>query len=418
MNNHTQVIIIGGGVIGICTAYYLWKEGVSVTVIEKEDVGSGCSFGNAGYVSPSHFIPLASPGIIAKGLRWMLNPVSPFYIKPRLSADLISWVWKFRGAASPVRASRAMPVLANMNLASAGLYKELANVNGLDFGFKNNGLFMLYNTDKGEKEELETASKAKRIGIEARPLSREEINKLDPGIRTHARGGVYYPQDCHMEPARFVQGLGKYIEQNGVKILSSTTVLGFEKSNGRITAVRTSGGDVSAEEIVLAGGSWSPGIVQDLHIKLPVQPAKGYSVTIEKPPRKMSIPAILAEAKVAITPMGEKLRFAGTLELAGHDLSINTRRVHAILNAVPRYLSDINPADYMSIQPWAGLRPCSPDGLPFIGRFTEFSNLIAATGHAMLGLSLGPITGKLVSEVITRKPPTINLDLLQPDRFS
>ena len=416
MNNN--VIVVGGGVIGICTAYYLMKEGVSVTVIEKEEVGSGCSFGNAGYVSPSHFIPLASPGIIAKGLRWMLNPVSPFYIKPRLDVDLISWLLKFRDAANPARASRAMPVLAAMNLASAGLFKELATAEGLDFSFKNNGLFMLYNTDKGEKEELETASKAKQVGIEARPVTREEINELDPCIRTHARGGVYYPQDCHMEPARFVQGLGRYVERNGVKILSSTTVLGFEKSDGRITVVRTSGGDLAAGEIVLAGGSWSPGIVRDLHIKLPVQPAKGYSVTIENPPRKMSVPVMLTEAKVAITPMGEKLRFAGTLELAGHDLSINTRRVHAILNAVPRYLADINPSDFMSIEPWAGLRPCSPDGLPFVGRFQAFNNLIAATGHAMLGLSLAPITGKLVSEIITRKSPTIGLDLLQPDRFS
>ena len=182
--------------------------------------------------------------------------------------------------------------------------------------------------------------------------------------------------------------------------------------------MRTSGVDVAADEIVLAGGSWSPGIVRDLHIKLPVQPAKGYSVTIEKPPRKMSIPAILTEAKVAITPMGEKLRLAGTLELAGHDLSINTGRVHAILNAVPRYLADFTPTEYINIQPWAGLRPCSPDGLPFVGRFKRYENLIAATGHAMLGQSLGPITGKLVSEIVAGKRPSIDLTLLLPDRFS
>lgn len=418
MSKDGHVIVIGGGVIGICAAYYLWKEGIQVTVVEKAEVGSGCSFANAGYVCPSHFIPLASPGMLARGLRWMLNPESPFYVKPRLDADLVAWLWKFRSACDEKRATRAMPLLRDMNLQSVALFKELSSIRGLDFGFRPNGLLMLYNTAVGEHEETGMAQQAARLGVEARVMSNDEINQLDPGLQVTARGGVYYPGDGHMDPARFVQGLGLFLQQHGVKVFPFTEVLRLEKREGKITGVTTTQGDLTADAFVLAGGSWSPGIVRDLGISLPVQPAKGYSVTTDSPPRKMSIPSILTEARVAVTPLGESLRFAGTLELAGLDLSVNMRRVRAILNAVPRYLAGFNPKDYVNIEPWAGLRPCSPDGLPYIGRFRSCDNLIAATGHAMLGLSLAPVTGKLVAEIVAGKTPSVGLALLDPDRYN
>jgi D-amino-acid dehydrogenase len=418
LKNKADVAIIGGGVIGICTAYYLWKKGIQAVVLEKGEVGHGCSFANAGYVSPSHFRPLASPGILAKGLKWILNPESPFYIKPRLDRELISWLWKFRAACGKKRSMRSMPVLRDLNLASAGLFKELSNVDGLDFGFKTNGLFMLYNSPAGERHELDTAALAERVGVQARAMSTRQINELDPGICTHARGGVFYPQNCHMDPARFVQGLATLIEKEGVKIHSSTGVVGFLRTGDRISALKTTRGDFVADEYVLAGGSWSPAIVRETGINVPMQPAKGYSVTVLNPPRTMSIPSILSEAKVAVTPLGTALRFGGTLELAGFDLSVNVRRVRAILNAVPRYFTDLDTREYMNIEPWAGLRPCSPDGLPFIGRFKRVPNLIAATGHAMLGLSLAPITGKLVAELISHTTPSLDLYPLRADRFA
>jgi D-amino-acid dehydrogenase len=418
MSKDGHIIVIGGGVIGICTAYYLWTAGRQVTVVEQGEVGSGCSFANAGYVCPSHFIPLASPGMLARGLRWMLNPESPFYVKPRCNADVLTWLWKFRSACNENRATRAMPLLRDMNLESVALFKELSSMPGLDFGFRPNGLLMLYNSAEGEHEETGMAKKATRLGVEARLMSKDEINHLDPGLQVTARGGVYYPGDGHMDPARFVQGLGLFLQQQGVKVCPFTEVLGLERHEGRITGVRTTQGNLAADEFVLAGGSWSPGIVRPLGISIPVQPAKGYSVTTDSPPRKMSIPSILTEARVAVTPLGDSLRFAGTLELAGLDLSINMRRVHAILNAVPRYLADFNPRDYMNIKPWAGLRPCSPDGLPYVGRFRSCENLIAATGHAMLGLSLAPVTGKLVAEIVEGKTPSIHLTLLDPDRYN
>jgi len=418
MPDKADVAIIGGGVIGVCAAHYLNAAGLSVTIIERNSIGSGCSFGNAGYVSPSHFVPLAAPGVLAKGIRWMLNPESPFYIKPRLSPELLSWVWKFRASCREQRSSPLMPVLRDLNLASASLFKELARTLGFDFGFEAKGLFMLFNSEKGEHEQLEAAEISDKIGVEAKVMSTTEINGLDPGLRFHARGGVFYPQDCHMDPARFVQGMGALVGKAGVRMLTSTEVLGFETSAEKINSLRTSRGPLVADQYVLAGGSWSPVLARELGFSIPVQPAKGYSVTFTHPPRKMAIPSILTEAKVAITPLGDRLRFAGTLELAGLDLSVNARRVRAILNAVPRYLSDISPADAMNIEPWAGLRPCTPDGLPLVGRSEAFRNLVVATGHAMLGLSLAPVTGKIVAEIVKGAPPSFDLAPLRPDRFN
>jgi len=378
MKRETEVIVIGAGAIGICTAYYLWKNGLDVTVIEKGEIGSGCSYGNAGLIVPSHFIPLAAPGVIAQGLKWMFNPNSPFYIKPRLNLELLSWIWKFRGACNEKHVQRSIPVLRDLSLASLSLFEELSRLEDLDFGFEKKGMLMLYKSDKGAEECLEMADLAQEIGLDARKLNNAQIHELEPSIETHATGGVYFNQDAHLDPACFVQNLSRYLEQKGMKIHTLTEVIGFDKSNGKIIKLKTTRGDFFADEVVLAGGAWSPAIVRDLQLKLPIQPAKGYSVTVKQPAIKPRIPLVLTEAKVAVTPIGNSLRFAGTLELAGLDLSINKRRVNAILNSIPDYISNFNLKDINQIKPWAGLRPCTPDGLPFIGRFKAFENLIAA----------------------------------------
>lgn len=415
---HHRVVIIGGGVIGVCTAYYLWKEGVDAAIIDQGEIGEGCSFGNAGLVCPSHFIPLAAPGALAQGLRWMLNPRSPFYIKPRINRDLFSWLWNFRGAGTPARCDAAMPIMRDMHLASVELFRGLTRLPEVDPGFLNNGLLMLFNSPKGRAEEIRVAERAHELGLPAEVLDTKGINGLDPQLRAHALGGVFYPRDCHLDPSRFVQSLAAYLVRQGAKMYAGAQVSGFQRDGRDITSVKTSRGEFTAEQFILAAGSWSPGVLRDLDITLPIQAAKGYSVTVKEPQRRLNIPLLLTEAKVAVTPMGSRLRFGGTLELAGMDLSINRKRVDALLDAVPRYLTGFNPAEYKSIEPWAGLRPCTPDGLPFIGRFPTVPNLIAATGHAMWGLSLGPITGKLVSELVVRDRTSLDLSLMRVDRFA
>jgi D-amino-acid dehydrogenase len=417
MERRAEVLIIGGGAIGICSAYYLSENGINVVLMEKGEVGSGCSLDNAGLVTPSHIIPLAAPGVIAKGFKWMFNADSPFYIKPRLDFELFSWLWMFRRACNERQMRQAMPLLRDLSLASVELFTELSEIKEIDFGFEQRGLLMLHKSVGGERENLEMADLALQFGIDAKVLDVQQIAELEPNIQTRATGGVYYRQDAHLDPALFVKKMSTYLEQKEVVIHTHAEVVGLEGSKGKVTRVQTSRGDFVADEVVLAGGAWSTGIIRNLQIKLPVQPAKGYSFTFEQPRTKPRIPILLSEPKVAVTPLAQGLRFAGTLEFAGLDLSINMRRVRAILNTIPAYFSDIDPPDIRQAKIWSGLRPCTPDGLPFLGRCEEFQNLIVATGHAMLGISLAPITGKLVSELVLHKTPSIVLSDLNVERY-
>lgn len=418
MNNQSDVVIIGGGMVGLCTAHYLRRGGAQVAIIEKGKVGQACSLGNAGFITPSHFVPLASPGIIAKGLKWLLNPESPFYIKPRLDFDLLSWLWRFRGAANTPQVRKSAPVLLRLNIASSALYNELAAKEGLRFGLEHRGILMLYNSPQGEKANHEEAEHGKELGLKVRALSRDEVNVLDPEIRTIARGAIHFEEDSHLVPEQFIEAMKNHLLKQGVTIREETEVVGIERNGARVTGVKTSMGIVRGEEFVLSGGSWSASLAQALGRKIPLQPGKGYSVNILKPERMFHTPLILTEARVAITPMGDFIRFAGTMELAGLDLSINKRRVEAIMKAVPRYLSGFQPATLTRTEPWAGLRPCTPDGLPYVGRFRAVQNLVVATGHAMMGVSLAPITGKLVSELILTNTPSLDVGPLSPERFS
>ena len=412
-----HVLVIGGGAVGLCTAHYLKVSGCDVTIVERGAAGEGSSLHNAGLIVPSHFIPLAAPGMVLLGLRWMLRPDSPFYIKPRLDPDLLTWLWQFAAASTAGRAEKGMLLLRDMSIASLALYEDLATAGPMEFEFRKNGLLMLFRTGHGRESSLKSARHASMIGIDARVLSREQIHELEPGVHFNATGGVYYPGDAHLTPALFVDRLREHVIAQGVRFVSSSRVTGFVTRPSGITAVTTTGGTYAADEFVLCGGAWSPLIVRSLRLQIPMQPGKGYSVTVMNPPIRPGIPMLLEEARVAVTPMGDRLRFSGTMELAGFDSSVNIRRVRALLRSVPSYLGGLDPVQMQQGEIWAGLRPCTPDGLPFIGRFRNYENLIAATGHAMVGISLAPITGKLVTEIVHGRIPSIDLHLLRPDRY-
>jgi len=412
-----HVLVIGGGAVGLCTAHYLRASGCDVTIVERGAAGEGSSLHNAGLVVPSHFIPLAAPGMVLLGLRWMLRPDSPFYIKPRLDPDLLTWLWQFALASTAGRAAKGMLLLRDMSIASLALYEDLAAAGPVDFEFRKNGLLMLFRTGHGRENSLKSARQASMIGIDARVLGRDQIHELEPGVHFNAAGGVYYPGDAHLTPALFVDRLREHVIAQGVRFVSSARVTGFVTRPSGITAVTTTGGTYAADEFVLSGGAWSPLIIRSLRLQIPMQPGKGYSVTVMNPPIHPRIPMLLEEARVAVTPMGDRLRFSGTMELAGFDSSVNARRVRALLRSVPSYLGGLDPVQMQQGEIWAGLRPCTPDGLPFIGRFRNYENLIAATGHAMVGISLAPITGKLVTEIVHGRIPSIDLHLLRPDRY-
>ncbi len=416
-----HVVVIGAGVIGLCTAYYCAQRGWRVTLVERNaQRRDGSSFGNAGMIVPSHFVPLAAPGMVALGLKWMWNPASPFYVKPRLSWELIDWGLKFWRAATPQHVRRAAPLLRDLSLASRHCFEQLAASPGTDFGLIKKGMLLLCKTAHALDEEARTAALACELGLTAEVIDARQAAALDAGARMDIAGAVYYCGDCHFTPDRFMARLEGDLVAANARFHWDTEVLGWQVERGRqIRAVKLSGGGaIEADEFILCGGSWSPLALRNLGLKLPLQAGKGYSLTLKKPRQSPRTCAILVEARVAVTPMAETLRFAGTMEIAGLNQDIHPLRVRGIINAASSYYPEFEHSDFAGVEPWSGLRPCSPDGLPYIGRTAKFDNLSIATGHSMMGMSLGPITGKLMAQVLDGETPQIDLVQLSPDRYA
>lgn len=415
MSKH--VTILGAGVIGLSTALCCARRGMQVTIIERNGVQrSGCSFGNAGMIVPSHFVPLAAPGMVALGLKWMWNPESPFYIQPRLSWDLLAWAAKFWRAATAQRVAAAAPLLRDLSLLSRACFVEQAE-SGLDFGLVQNGLLMLCKTAHALEEEAHSAARANELGVPAQVLDARATAALDPALTMDVAGSIYFPKDCHLPPERYLAVLHRELTRLGVDFRWNIEVTGWRTTRDRVSAVETSQGEIAGDEFVISGGVWSAGLARKLGLHLPMQAGKGYSLTLKEPRQLPSICAIFTEARVAVTPMDGMLRVGGTMELAGLDETINLRRVRGIIRSVPRYYPEFNEEDFAGIEPWHGLRPCSPDGLPYLGRTAHWRNVICATGHAMMGLSLAPATGKLVEELVSGNEPSVPLTLLSPDRY-
>ncbi|WP_435416594.1 NAD(P)/FAD-dependent oxidoreductase [Polaribacter aestuariivivens] len=410
-----NIVVIGGGIIGVSTAYYLQKEGYNVTVIDKSNMDSGASYVNAGYITPSHFIPLAAPGMITKGIKWMFNASSPFYVKPRLDIDFLKWSLAFKKSATKAKVEKAIQPILDINLLGRDLYEDLKKSNDFNFHYDHKGLLMLYKSDKVGEEEWEVGKKGIQQGLKVEHLSANEVEQLQPNTNLNINGGVYYHSDAHMTPGVFMKEMIAYLEKNGVVFYKNETVTDLDVSSEKITKIVTDKREIEVDEVVLAAGSWSPKIIKKIGLKIPIQAGKGYSINV-KNDTNITIPAILCEAKVAVTPMEGFTRFAGTMEIAGINNTINSKRVDAIANAAKNYYENVTISSQEKENATCGLRPCSPDGLPYIGKSNSCKNLTVATGHAMMGWSLGPATGKLVSEIIADKKLSLDIASFHPDR--
>jgi len=414
-----NVVIIGAGAAGLSSALQCARRGHRVTVVDRHPQRrDGCSFGNAGMIVPSHFVPLAAPGMVWLGLKWMWNPESPFYIKPRLNGELFDWGLKFWRAANPAQVRRSAPLLRDLNFASRALFAELAAEGENDIGLVTRGLLMLCKTQHGLDEEAKFAAQAEALGVPAEVLDARHTAALDPGVTMEVAGSVYFPKDAHFTPERYLAVLERGAARLGVVFKWETEVTGLSRRDRTITAVETAKGPLPAEEVVLCAGSWSPLLARQLGLKIPVQAGKGYSLTLTAPRQLPRLCSIFTEARMAVTPMGGSLRFGGTMEVSGLNEDINPLRVQGIIKAVPKYFPRFRVEDFAGVTPWRGLRPCSPDGLPYLGRTEKFTNLVVATGHAMMGMSLSPITGKLVGEIVSGEKPSFDLGLLSPDRYA
>lgn len=410
-----KIVIIGGGIIGLCTAYYLHKKGNQVIILDQSAMDSGASYVNAGYLSPSHIIPLAAPGVLKKGIKWMFNSSSPLFIQPRLTIDFIQWAWAFNKSCSSKNVTNGIAAIKNIALLGRDLYAEIKSEEKFSFQLERKGLLMICQTEKMLAEEIHVSEIAAKEGLAARTLSFQELKTIEPNVQLNAKGAVHYECDWHTTPQTFMNEMKMFLETSGVQIHRNEKVEDLMVSNTKISSVSTNNKTYTADEFVLAAGSWSNLLSKKLGITLLLEAGKGYRINSDRA-LGITMPAILAEAKVAITPMQGCTRFAGTMEITGINHIINTVRVEAIANATQRYYPEIKLSDHEKSAAACGLRPVSPDGIPYIGKSRKCKNLTIATGHAMMGWSMGPATGKLVSEIIADQKPSLNLEAYHPDR--
>lgn len=414
-----SVLIAGGGIAGLSSAYYLRKTGWEVSVLDKGDFEDNCSYGNAGMIVPSHFTPMAAPGMISQGIRWMFNSRSPFYVKPSPSRSLISWGLKFVKNANERHVTASAPPIRDLNLFSSSLYDELYSDLDQAFGLEKKGILMLYKTARTEEEEIHLAHTASELGLDVAVLSKAELDALEPDVRLDVLGAVHYRCDGHLYPPALMGALRKKLIALGVRFYPNEEVVDISRSGGKITTLETgSGKKFSADRYIFTPGAWLGDLAKKAGLSLPLMPGKGYSFMTDAFGGKVKHPALLLEARVALTPMNGQVRIGGTMELAAVNHRINRKRVEGIVNSIPQYYPEYELPLPEEKEIWHGFRPCSPDGLPYLGNSKTLNNLTLAGGLGMMGLSLGPAVGKTVADLVNSNRPATDIRLFDPERFN
>jgi D-amino-acid dehydrogenase len=408
-----DVAVVGGGAVGVCAAWELARAGASVALLERGPaLAWGCSAGNAGIVGPSHVLPLASPAAVRDGLRWMTRPDSPFYVRP--SPAVVPWLGRFAAASAPGRVRRSREVLRALAIRSAGLHAELASA-GLDTGYRAAGLLNVFSRESAFAAARRDALMDERDGIAHEVLTAEDLRVAAPGFAADFAGAIFTPGEAHCDPHRFVTAVGNEAREAGVDIRTGVEVLELRRSGGRVDSLWTTAGDIAIGELVIAAGVWTPQFSSQLGVELPIEAGKGYHVDVPSGGDDPELPIWLHEDRVVITPLDGRVRFAGTMELSGVNHDVSRRRVDAIGAAVGRVLPSL--ASRPSAHVWRGLRPCTPDGLPVIGRPPAIENATLAAGHGMWGLQLAPVTAELVGRVIAGDDDGSDMSPLRADRF-
>ncbi len=412
-----SVVIVGGGVIGAACAHFLLDSGWNVTVIDKGRFAGGCSHGNCGYVSPSHVLPLAEPGAIRGTLRMVLRRNSPFRIKPRLDLALWSWMTNFArrcNHADMMEAGRGIQALLDSSMT---LYRELIERHGLECEWEQKGLLYVYQS----RALLEAYAEIDQLLREAfgRPAVRydgEDLNRFEPSLRPGLAGGWYYDCDAHMRADRLMASWRKNLESRGALIREGCTFTSFAGgTSGAATAVETSGGAFSADAFVMATGAWTSTLARHLGCRVPIQPGKGYSMTMRRPEKCPTRPLIFPETRVAVTPMQSGYRLGSMMEFAGYDESLRPERIGLLKRGAEPYL--VEPYTEQIEEQWYGWRPMTYDGKPIIGPCPAMKNVLIAAGHNMLGLSMAPATGRLVAEMLDDRPPHVDPAAYSATRF-
>lgn len=415
MAKSADVLIIGAGVIGLSSAVELSKKGAKVLLIDQGQVGHGCSYGNAGWLTPCFALPLPRPGLMWKSFKWMMNPEGPLYIKPSLSLNLAQWLFQFMRAMNLKQTQSAMEALIRLSVISLSEYEKLA-AEFPEMDFHKKGLLMVSQTEDGVRSAREELLWVKDYDIHGKSLNGEEIKKMEPALRGNLTGGVYFPNEAHVEPMGVVQALQKKFLALGGSILEKVQFQTATVESGICKSIQTNAGTMLADQYVLATGSWSKDLAKAFNLSVPILGGKGYALISNPLPAQPQYPMMFVEKKIAITPRKNSLRIAGTLELVDQDFSLTERRVEALKKGASEFLSIPENNTYTEV--WRGLRPCTPDGVPLIGFSSRVSNLMLACGHQMLGLQSGYGTGMLVADLARKGKSDLNYKVFNPNRFA
>lgn len=411
-----DVVVVGGGVIGLACAWYLLQAGRSVVVLERARAGDGASHGNCGTITPSHAPPLPEPGVIAKGLKWMLRPDAPLYVRPRFDPALWRWLLRFAAHSNAQDHARATRIRAALLNASHAALETLIEDAAIDCDYARTGLLYVF------RDPAEFAARARlpellqSIGITAVTWDGARTEREEPALRPGVAGGLWFPGDASLRPDRLVAGLAAAVRAAGGELVEHAPVDGFEQQGGRVVGLRSGPRRWCAAEVVLAAGAWSPRLARLLGLRLPIQPGKGYSMTFPRPAHAPSRALVLKEPSVCVTTWADGFRLGSTMEFSGYDARLNPVRLAALRRAAAEYLQE--PGAGEPLETWHGWRPMTWDDLPVIGRAPRLENVVVAGGHGMLGVSMAAVTGMLVRDLVLRAPPMLDLAPLSPARFS
>ncbi len=411
-----DVLVLGGGVIGLACALYLLRAGRSVTVLEQGTAAAACSHGNCGTITPSHTMPLAMPGMISQALRWLFKADAPFRVAPRLDFALLEWLLQFAHRCTWADFKRITAAKAPLlRLGRVGI-EELIRSERMDCEFETTGTLNVYRDARAFEKSAWLPQTLRDVGMQMDVLDGARCRELEPALNGSIIGGYFNAQDAHLRPNRYAAALAQAVRARGGQILESTKITGFRLDGDRIGAVATERGEFTGRDVVLALGAWSPLLARQLDLRIPIQPGKGYSITYERPERCPRIPLTLKERAVCVTAWNSGYRLGSTMEFAGYDASLNRARLDALRRGAAEYLHE--PEGPKVVEEWYGWRPMTYDDLPILGRAGRMQNLVLATGHGMLGVTMSAATGLLIGELITGQPSSLDLAPFSPARFN
>lgn len=411
-----HIIVIGAGVIGSTCAYYLIKAGCTVTLVDQGSFGSGASHGNCGYVAPSHVLPLAGPRVLGNTMKAMLSPDSPFSVRPGMNMALWGWLLQFAKRCNVKHMMKAAPAINALLQSSRRLYDELFANEGFDTDWQTKGILFAFQSKQAHEHYTHTNELLHRqFNMGAERYDGDEVQKLEPALKSGLAGGWHYKDDAHLRPDRLIANWKRWLTEHEVTIKENCKVTGLIAEGNQVKGIKTAGGDIEGTHVIVATGAWTPMLNEQLQCKVPIQPGKGYSVTMTKPTPCPVVPLIFEEHRVAVTPFADGYRLGSIMEFAGYDATMNPKRIELLRSGASHYLT--TPCGETVLEQWWGWRPMTYDSVPIIGAVPAFSNAYLATGHSMLGLSLATGTGKLVCEMILGEKPHVPVEPYSMKRF-